>query len=70
METKQKCERWYGTVHTFGKWSETNRAEIKESPNFGPNKGNWHVVGFAVIQERVCEVCGFKDIKRTEITTN
>jgi len=65
---EHKCDRWYGTVHDFGKWSETSRAEIKESPNFGPNKGNWHPIGFAVIQERVCKACNFREVNRIEIT--
>ena len=58
---KETCEKWYGTKHTFGKWKIVEEGNMMNH-HFNPPIRN----GFWVKQERVCEVCNYKEIDFNE----
>lgn len=55
---KEKCEKWYGTRHTFGKWELYREGHLL--------KDNHEPVGAFLEQCRTCEVCNYVEIKRQE----
>lgn len=49
--------------HQYGKWEEVQRGDIgKQNPD-----GTDKVVGIWVQQERVCKVCGFREVNLQKV---
>lgn len=61
---KHKCNRWYGTFHEYSQWTIIDKGNVSER-NLRDPKQEWVVIGQVVIQQRICEVCGFTDFKKT-----
>lgn len=57
-----KCKRWYGEKHNWGKWSIKKRNDI-----FSTEWGVRRMVGEMIIQERQCLDCGKTEIDTKEI---
>lgn len=53
---ENKCETFWGTKHTFGKWEIVEEYDLVRTENKVK-------VGRGITQKRRCEVCGFCEIK-------
>lgn len=53
------CKGLFGPSHTFGKWIRL--------PNRSKTRGDGSIVSAYMMQERVCDVCGFIQLNRQKI---